>query len=126
MKKTKLIKIFLVIAVCMSLVLVTTQAFAEDTTFTDITNNVTNDTDTNNATSNTDNTVNNTNTTNNTDNTDNTNALNTNSNTNSSSYNNTNLPSTGIAQTGSLVCIVFALIVSAVYAFKKIRDYNNI
>lgn len=50
---------------------------------------------------------------------------NTNTNTNTSTYTNTNLPQTG---ENDLV-MVFAIAVfgvSAVYAYKKIRDYKNI
>lgn len=133
MEKTKLIRIFLVIVVSLALVLFTTQTFA--TEVIDITNSVDqNATNTNSANTNSGNTANTNTNTNSSANTNsnsnasrNTNALaNTNTNARSSSYNNTNLPSTGIAETGSIICIVFALVVSAVYAFKKIRDYKNI
>ena len=134
MEKTKLMKVFLVILVSVALVFATTSVFAADNTsgFTDITNTL-NNTNTNNSNSNTNNTntnnantnTNNTNANNANTNTNNTNA-NTNNAVNSSSYNNTNLPKTGIAETGSVVCIVFALAVSAIYAFKKILDYKNV
>lgn len=50
-----------------------------------------------------------------------------NKNTNKSSYNNSNKNASGLPYTGtsdSMLFIVAALILSAVYAYKKIRDYN--
>ena len=128
MNKTKLIKALLVVLVSLMLVLPTTSTFAADNTtnFIDVTiTNVSSENTNTNTNSNT-NTSTNTNTTNsNTNSIANTTNTTTNTNTNSSNYNtNTNLPKTGIAETGSVLCIVFALAVSAVYAFKKLRDYN--
>ena len=47
---------------------------------------------------------------------------------NSSSYtNNTkNLPDTGLKDSIPMVAVVLALVVSAVYAYKKVRDYQNL
>ena len=136
MEKSKLLKVFLVVVVSIALTLTSVQTFAA-TNFIDITNESTTDTHTasgdTNTNSNTGSTNTNTNSTSNTNSSANTNAntnrntlANTSTNRNGSSYNNTNLPSTGLAETGSIVCIIFALVVSAIYAFKKIRDYNNI
>ena len=55
-------------------------------------------------------------------NTTNTNTANT--NTNSSVYNNTSLPKTGVDY--SIIFIILACVACAVYAYIKIRDYNNI
>ena len=122
MKNSKVMKIFLVALVMGVLMLVATQTFAaEGDGFIDITNQVnsttTNSTDTNttNTANTTSNTVNATNPINNTTNTSNT-----------SSYNNTNLPKTGIAQSGSMIFLIVVFVISAVYAFKKIKDYNNL
>ena len=141
MEKTKLIKGFLIIVVALALVFNVSTVFAADNNtidFVDVTNRSSSDSNTNTNTNgnntNTNSNSNNTNTNSNTNTNRNTNSNNTNSiantnNSNSSSYNtntnkNTNLPKTGIAETGSIVCVVFALAVSAVYAFKKLRDYN--
>lgn len=134
MEKSKLLKVFLVVVVSIALTLTSVQTFAA-TNFIDITNEATTDTNTasENTNTNSGSTNTNTNSASNTNSSSNTNA-NTNNNRstlantnrNGSSYNNTNLPSTGLAETGSIVCIIFALVVSAIYAFKKIRDYNNI
>ncbi len=134
MEKSKLLKVFLVVVVSIALTLTSVQTFAA-TNFIDITNESTTDTHTasgdTNTNSNTGSTNTNTNSASNTNSSANTNTnrntlANTSTNRNGSSYNNTNLPSTGLAETGSIVCIIFALVVSAIYAFKKIRDYNNI
>lgn len=139
MEKTKLIKIFLVITVAFALIISATTVFADDTAvdFSTISNTSSNSTSSN-TNSNTNSTNTNTNTSFNT-NSSNTNSISSNTanivsntNSNSSSYNtninktntNTNLPKTGLAETGSTVCIVFALVVSALFAFKKLRDYN--
>lgn len=76
-----------------------------------------------NQTSNPANNVNNTNVANNT--TNNTNAVNNPANnTNVSNYtNSTKLPQTGIDSSVLFIIAIFA--VSAIYAYKKIRDYNN-
>lgn len=73
-----------------------------------------------NATTTTNNITTNTNTSTNT-----TNNITTNTSTNTSSYNNTTtkLPQTGI-EDYSLGLIIVVCAVSAIYAYKKIRDYN--
>ena len=138
MEKTKLIKGFLIIIVAFALVFNVSTVFAADNNtidFVDVTNRSSSDSNTNGNNTNTNSNSTNTNTNSNTNrntNSNNTNSISNTSNTNnsnSSSYNtnknkNTNLPKTGIAETGSIVCVVFALAVSAVYAFKKLRDYN--
>ena len=54
----------------------------------------------------------------------NTKNTNTNTNTNSSVYNNTSLPKTGVDY--SILLIMLACAVCAIYAYIKIRNYNNI
>ena len=54
----------------------------------------------------------------------NTKTTNTNTNTNSSVYNNTSLPKTGVDY--SILLIMLACAVCAIYAYIKIRNYNNI
>lgn len=69
------------------------------------------------------------NTSNNNTNNTNTNNTNTNntSNVNSSSiYNNTNLPHTGIEDSVPAVALIVVFGISAIYAYKKIKDYRNI
>lgn len=56
-------------------------------------------------------------------NTNNSNALRTN---NTNTYNNTNLPKTGIQDSLPMVLLVVVFGISAVYAYKKIKDYRNI
>jgi len=136
MEKSKLIKLFLVITVALVLAISATTSFAADEIidFTDTTqssNNTSSNTNTNtNTNSNTNSNSSNTNTNTNSSNSiaaNNTNSSTyntTNTNTNKTANTNTNLPKTGIAETGSIVFIVVALGISAVYAFKKVRDYN--
>ena len=45
---------------------------------------------------------------------------------NSSSYNNTNLPETGLQDSLPIAVLVVVLGISAVYAYKKIKDYQNV
>ena len=90
----------------------------------------TNNSSTNNTTNKTvNNTTNTTNTTNNTSNTLNTSALknsvNTTATTNTS-YNNTTLPKTGIGNSTPVVVLITIFGISAVYAYKKIRDYKSL
>ena len=131
MKKSNVIKIYLLIILSVVLMLVTTQTFAADSN--DIWNSITvesNNTSTNSA--------NNVNTANRTSNTANTTNLTGNVNnpassvdtatqgTNSSSYNNTNLPSTGIGEATPMILVILVFIISAIYAYKKINDYKNV
>lgn len=125
----KLMKIFLIMVVGLTVALATTQVFADDfdaqfaNNTVDLTTNeqpttptVQNDTPANETVVN--NVVNNTanNVVNNT-------ANNTNKN---SSYNNTNLPKTGIEDAIPVAILVVVCGISAVYAYKKISDYKNI
>ena len=92
-----------------------------DNGFTDLTPSVNNtNTDNSNTNSNSTNTNTNTNNTN----TNNTNRNNTN---NSSIYNNTNsLPKTGVTDSIPVAVLLIVFAISAVYAYKKIKDYKNI
>ena len=58
----------------------------------------------------------------------NTNSLNTNGvrGNNVNSYNNTSLPKTGLQESLPTVLLVVVFGISAVYAYKKIKDYRNI
>lgn len=52
------------------------------------------------------------------------NNINTNNDTNSSTYNNTNLPKAGSSDSIVVIVMVAIFGASALYAYKKIRDYN--
>ncbi len=108
----KIISILLIISVMV--VLFTTTVFADDNdTFDDLTSTLTNNTNNSNNNTNT-NTNLNTNT-------------NTNTNTNNTSiYNNTDLPKTGIEDSIPIAMLVVVFGISAVYAYKKIKEYDNI
>ena len=45
---------------------------------------------------------------------------------NTSTYNNTSLPNTGIGDSVPVVLLVVVFGISAVYAYKKIKEYKNI
>lgn len=121
MKKSILIKVFLILLISSMMVMMfNINVFAANNTngFDDLTNTLNkNNTNSNNTN------VNNTNT--NRTNT-NTNANNTNKNNNSSIYNNTNLPKTGIEDSIPVAMLVVVFGISAVYAYKKIKEYRNI
>ena len=117
MKKSIILKSFLVILVSMMLVFVTSTVHAETASnaeYEDLFGE---------GSSNTNNT-NNANANANRSNTNNTNR----NNTNNTNRNNTNttLPKTGIEDSLPTVVLVVVFGVSAVYAYKKIKDYRNI
>lgn len=117
MKKSIILKSFLVILVCAMLIFAVTPAYAAtDEGFEDIFNT----TNTGNSTTNTGNT--------NTGNTNASNVQNLNALRNTSNTSNTSnsLPNTGIADSLPTVLLVFVFAISAVYAYKKIKDYRNI
>lgn len=123
MRKSNLIKVISILVISLMVMLFSTNVMAAETDngFTDLTPSV-NNTNTNNS---------NTNSTNNTNsNTNNTNTNNTNrtNNTNNSSiYNNTNsLPRTGVTDSIPVAVLLTVFAISAVYAYKKIKDYKNI
>ncbi len=127
MKKSNLIKAFSVLVLSVMVVSVCTMVNAADANgFSDISNTLTgnaasvNNTNTGN-TNNTNGTNTNTNVNANKANTNNTNKVN-----NASVYNNTNLPKTGIESSLPVAVLVVVFGISAVYAYKKIKDYRNI
>ena len=61
-----------------------------------------------------------------TNNTLNSTANTTNSTTLNSSYNSTNLPETGLQDSLPIVVLIVVLGISSVYAYKKVKDYQNL
>lgn len=114
MRKTNLIKLFSILLISVMVMMLCTSVFAADNTngFTQLT------LDGNNTGANTNNTNTNTNraNTNNTNRTTNNTAI----------YNNTNLPKTGVESSIPVAMLVVVFGISAVYAYKKIKDYRNI
>lgn len=128
MKKTNLIKVISILLIsAMVMLFATTVNAADDNSYNDLTSTLTGNTsnnasNTSNTNSNSSNNTSNTNSSNNTNN-----SLNMSNNTsNSSVYNNTNLPKTGATDSIPVVMLVVVFGISAVYAFKKVRDYKNI
>ena len=125
MRKSNLIKVISILVVSLMVMLFSTNVMAAETDngFTDLTprvdNNTTNGTSNNTTNSNSANNTNRNNTSNNTNRTNNTN--------NSSIYNNTNtLPKTGVTDSIPVAVLLIVFAISAVYAYKKIKDYRNI
>lgn len=139
MKKSNLVKLFSILLMSIMVMLFSTNVLAADEsnggfnqlTLNNSTNNNTNsnsnttNNNNNNANTNSNSSNNtNTNTNRNSNSTNNTNNAN---NTNSSSvYNNTNLPKTGIEDSIPVAMLVVVFGISAIYAYKKIKDYRNI
>lgn len=128
MKKTNLIKVISILLIsAMVMLFATTVNAADDNSYNDLTSTLTGNTsnnasNTSNTNSNSSNNTSNTNSSNNTNN-----SLNMSNNTsNSSVYNNTNLPKTGATDSIPVAILVVVFGISAVYAFKKVRDYKNI
>lgn len=125
MNKTNLLKVFFILILSVMVILITTSVNAAE--LNDISNqlisgNTSGSGSTNNAGTNTQ-TPTNTNRLN----TSNTNGNRTNNaSRNSSIYNNTNLPKTGIGDSLPIAALVVVFGISAVYAYKKIKDYRNI
>lgn len=127
MEKSVVMKIFLVILVSVMLIICNgyVQAVDNTTGYQDLTqatkNNTSNSTNTN--------ATNTTNTTN-TNNTAKNNSLNTGAVTgnknNTSTYNNSSLPKTGVEDSIPTMLLLVVFGISAVYAYKKIRDYKNV
>lgn len=115
-KKLTVVLIIMTLIIGVTNIVLATEA-DENVTFIpdELTNNNTINNTTNNATTNsTENLFGNTNTSIN----------NTVNNANSSKYNNTNLPNAGSEDGIVTIMIAIAFGVSAIYAYKKIRDYN--
>lgn len=131
MKKSNSIKLFSILIISVMVIMFTSNVWAAENDFTQLTlNNTSNNSATNTNTANT-NTNTNTNTNNastnmNNTNTNTRNTNNTNNTNNSSIYNNTNLPSTGIEDSIPIAMLVVIFGISAIYAYKKINDYKNI
>lgn len=126
MKKEKILKIIVVLILGVTLLAMSTRVFAavgDSDGLMDLYDDTTNQLNTTNT--------NNTNTNTNT-NLLNTNTLNTNTNTNitnttlnTNNYN-TNLPKAGAAENKMLGVAFTVLAITAVYAYKKVKEYKNI
>lgn len=123
MKKSIILKSFLVILMCAMLIFAITPVYAAtDEGFEDILTDNTSNTGNTGNTSNTN--SGNTNTRNtNASNVQNLNALRNTSNTVNTSN---SLPNTGIADSLPTMLLVVVFAISAIYAYKKIKDYRNI
>lgn len=120
MKKSNLIKLFSILLISVIVMTFSTNVLAANNTndFSDLTNTINttaNNTNSNTNSANTNNTNTNTNATNNVNKTN-----------NSSIYNNTNLPKTGIEDSIPVAMLVVIFGISAVYAYRKIKEYRNI
>ena len=120
MRKTNLLKISAILLMSIMLVLFSTKVFAENNTnYGDLTPQPVNNAAANNSNTNANNA--------NTNRNNNTNINNTSTNnTNKSNYNNTSLPKTGIEDSIPVALLVVVFGISAVYAYKKIKEYKNI
>lgn len=122
MRKSNVKKIILIMALVIIAVLLVSKVYATGTVVNPvqvpISTNTTNtpSADTNTNTANTTNTNTNTNTT--------TIAPTTPTNTTSSTYTNTNLPQTGDASDYAIFLLIVVSVVVAIFAYKKVRDYN--
>ena len=123
MKKERILKILVVLILGMALILMSTNVFAvlsDSDGLTDYYDDKTNSLDSNTNT--------NTNTTTNTNLTTNTNTntnTNVSANTNTNNYN-TNLPKAGAKENTMLGVTVTILAISAIYTYKKVKEYKNI
>lgn len=133
MKKLNIVKSLLIALVSLSMIMFTTNfVLAANDEFEEVnfdnpssSNSSTNKANTNSNKSNTNSNKNKANTN---SNKSNSNSLNTNGvrGNNVSSYNNTSLPKTGLQESLPTVLLVVIFGISAVYAYKKIKDYRNI
>lgn len=124
MFKLKNLKKIFIIAVLLTVVGMSSSVFATSPQQIPTLNSNANGTSTTNPISTINNTITPVTTNTNTTKTNTTNTNTANTNTNSSVYNNTSLPKTGVDY--SIIFIILACVACAVYAFIKIRDYNNI
>lgn len=134
MKKSNLIKVFSILVMSVMVMMFSTNVFAADSgNVTDLTGELTRNTGSGNT--NTGNSAGGTNTngtntngtnTNGTSNSNRSNNANTNGTTNGSIYNNNNLPKTGIEDSIPVTMLVVVFGISAVYAYRKIKEYRNI
>ena len=115
MRKSNLIKVVSILLISLMVMLFATTVNAADEV--DLYNELTlNNTNTSNT---------NTNTANSNTNTNSNRNRNTNTN-NSSIYNNTSLPNTGIGDVVPVAALIIVFGISAVYAYRKIKEYKNI
>lgn len=125
MRKSNLIKVVSILLISLMVMLFTTTVNAAENVdlYNDLSLSNTNSSNTN---TNTANTNTNTNSNSNTNSKTNTNS-NRNTNTNNSSiYNNTSLPNTGIGDVVPVAALIIVFGISAVYAYRKIKEYKNI
>ena len=126
MKKSIILKSFLVILVCAMLVFTATSVYAADESSSNELEDLIEDNSTSNT--NSGNTNSNSNANSNTNRNSNTNnaSLNAIRNNTANNANANNLPKTGIEDSLPTVLLVVVFGISAVYAYKKIKDYRNI
>ena len=122
MKKSIILKSFLVILVCVMLVFTATSVYAADESSSNELEDLIEDNSTSNTNSGNTNSNSNTNRNSNTNNT----SLNAIRNNTANNANANNLPKTGIEDSLPTVLLVVVFGISAVYAYKKIKDYRNI
>ena len=136
MKKLSIVKGLLIALVSLSMLMFTTNfVSAADEAYVDVncdntasSNSSSNKANTNSNKTNTNSSKNKANTNSNSSKNSNSNSLNTNGvrGNNVSAYNNTSLPKTGLQESLPVVLLVVVFGISAVYAYKKIKDYRNI
>lgn len=136
MKKLSIVKGLLIALVSLSMLMFTTNfVSAADEGYVDVnfdntasSNSSSNKANTNSNKTNTNSSKNKANTNSNSSKNSNSTSLNTNGvrGNNVSSYNNTSLPKTGLQESLPVVLLVVVFGISAVYAYKKIKDYRNI
>ena len=117
MKKERILKILVVLILGMALILMSTNVFAvlsDSDGLTDYYDDKTNSLDTNTNTN-----------TNLTTNTNTNTKTNVSANTNTNNYN-TNLPKAGAKENTMLGVTVTILAISAIYTYKKVKEYKNI
>jgi len=124
MKKSNLIKLFSILLISVMVMMFSTNVLAADE---ENTNGFTQLSIDNSSANTANNSAKNTNSNNANKNTNNANANKSNNNTNNSSiYNNTNLPKTGIEGSIPVAMLVVVFGISAIYAYRKIKEYRNI
>lgn len=129
MKRTNLIKLVSILLIGAMVAMFSVPVFAADDDGIDLTeslsgNNSNRNNNSGNTNSNSNNNNNNANTNNNNNNANNNNSNR--ANNNNSVYNNNNLPKTGIGDSIPVAMLVVIFGISAVYAYKKVKDYRNI
>ncbi len=132
MKKTNLMKVVSILLISAMVILFNVSVFAADNAgFNDLTSTLTNSSNSTNNTNSSNSTNSNTNSSNTNSNTsNNSNKSNTNSNSNvnsnMTSIYNTNLPKTGVESSVPMAMFIIILAISAIYAYRKIKEYKNI